>query len=97
MLFRDYDSEVPALPVRFTIPAPDKALFSEAIASPFSAISHDGRTVPYLAISDGVHRIWIRPLNSSEASVGDESVTFLRYNAGLPLHHRASVQLCRDF
>jgi Tol biopolymer transport system component len=65
------------LAVRFTIPAPNKALFPAAIASPFPAISHDGHTVLFLAISDGVQRVWIRPLNSSEARplAGTEGVT----------------------
>jgi len=69
------------LPVQFTIPVPDKALFPDGITSPFPAISHDGRTVLFIGISDGVQRLWIRALSSPEARplAGTEGATLEQY------------------
>ncbi len=51
-------------PVQFHIDAPDKAEF---VLEGGSAISPDGRTSAYVAASNGVSNLWVRPLDSLTA------------------------------
>src|SRR5262245_9980310 len=55
-------ADQPAL--RFSISVPDKTTFLEP-PLPLS-ISHNGRLAAFIAISDGVSRVWIRALDSLE-------------------------------
>jgi Tol biopolymer transport system component len=61
--------EVPAdsTAVRFAIPPPEKSTFPDAIVAPFPTVSHDGRMVAFIASLNGVQRILIRSVDTSEA------------------------------
>jgi serine/threonine protein kinase len=64
LYFRE-TTPAPALPMRLQIPLPDKTAIS--INGTF-AVSPDGRQLAFSATgSDGVSRLWIRPLDSLEA------------------------------
>ena len=54
-------------PVRFSVPSPEKATFLQGITSPWVSLSPDGRNLAFLAVSDGISRVWVRSLDSVEA------------------------------
>jgi hypothetical protein len=53
--------------VRFFVLPPEKVKFVTGTDAPYMAISPDGRRLAYIAISDGVPKVWIRPIDSVEA------------------------------
>jgi Tol biopolymer transport system component len=74
LYFMRTPAERPVL--RFSISAPEKAVFPNSPLTPFVSVSHDGRTIAFLAISDGIQRIWVRSLDSLDARLlaGTEGV-----------------------
>ena len=59
--------EVEARPLSFHLSPPPRAEFESSTASGGSAISPDGRSVAFVAVTDGTPRLWIRTLDSLTA------------------------------
>jgi eukaryotic-like serine/threonine-protein kinase len=57
------------LTVRLSVPPPEKASFNSAggVNAPYVSISPDGKHLAFIALSDNVRRLWIRPLDSLES------------------------------
>jgi serine/threonine protein kinase len=59
-----------AQPIRFTIDPPEKGFFALGLASPWPAVSPDGRQIVYEGTSaDGQSSLWVRSLSSLSAQV----------------------------
>jgi Tol biopolymer transport system component len=52
--------------LRFWFSPPEKATYGNAAIAPFPAVSHNGKNIAFVAVQDGISRIWLRSLDSLE-------------------------------
>jgi serine/threonine protein kinase len=52
--------------MRFSFTMPDKVSYGVNSLAPFPSVSHDGKSVAFVALQDGISRVWIRPIDSLE-------------------------------
>jgi len=76
MLLRQPASE--ARPIHFQVNPPQGAEFPSGVGGGGSAISPDGRTLAFVAVSGGVPKLWVKPLDSVNARelAGTEGADF---------------------
>jgi eukaryotic-like serine/threonine-protein kinase len=60
-------SDARARPLTFHVSPPAGAEFQSSAVSGGSALSPDGRSIVFVAVTDGIPRLWIRPLDSLNA------------------------------
>jgi predicted Ser/Thr protein kinase len=65
-------------PIHFQVNPPPGAEFPSGIGGGGSAISPDGRTLAFVAVSGGVSKLWVKPLDSvnARALAGTEGADF---------------------
>jgi eukaryotic-like serine/threonine-protein kinase len=52
--------------LRFSFSVPEKVIYGNAAIAPFPAVSNNGKAIAFVALQDGISRIWVRPLDSLE-------------------------------
>jgi Tol biopolymer transport system component len=68
-------------PLRFSVPPPENGRFQTNVGVAVPIISPDGRTLAFVATTDGVARVWLRPLDSDSPRVlsGTEGVVLVPF------------------